>query len=104
MKYPQVLTANDLIEGDVIYAAGTSGWTRHLAEACVFDDADKAQEALEAAHAQSGTLVGPYLFDVTLEDGRPQPVHFREDFRRTGPSNKFHGKQADFTEQSNVSV
>jgi hypothetical protein len=23
----------------------------------------------------------------------PQPVHFREEFRRTGPSNYFHGKQ-----------
>jgi hypothetical protein len=25
----------------------------------------------------------------------PEPTHFREDFRRTGPSNYFHGKQVD---------
>jgi len=31
---------------------------------------------------------------VRLGPDGPEPTHFREDFRRTGPSNLFHGKQA----------
>ena len=32
--------------------------------------------------------------DVTISENGPEPTHFREDFRRTGPSNYHHGKQA----------
>lgn len=99
-----VLTANDLLEGDVVYLTKGEAWTRHLAQAYVFDDKEVAEDALTRASARSGEAVGVYLFEVTLKDGVPTPVHFREDFRRTGPSNKFHGKQAEQTEQSNVSL
>ena len=30
-------------------------------------------------------------------DGRPEPTHFREAFRRRGPSNYFHGIQAELS-------
>ncbi|MBZ0123081.1 MAG: DUF2849 domain-containing protein, partial [Roseovarius sp.] len=33
--------------------------------------------------------------DAVAGPGGPEPAHFREDFRRKGPSNLFHGKQAE---------
>ena len=38
-------------------------------------------------------IIGAYLADVTSAETGPEPRHFREEFRRTGPSNYFHGKQ-----------
>jgi hypothetical protein len=40
-------------------------------------------------------LVGAYLADAILKDGKPVPTHFREEFRTRGPSNYEHGKQAE---------
>jgi hypothetical protein len=89
---PKVVTANALLEGDVIYQTAT-GWTRSLAEAEVLtDEADAALRLIEAT-AQTGSVVGVYLADITMENGTPTPSHFREDFRARGPSNYPHGKQ-----------
>ncbi len=95
---PQVITANALVEGDVVYLSAKGAWARSLIEAQVYTDAALAQDRLAAASARSGEVVGVYLMDVATETGAPQPKHFREDFRQTGPSNKFHGKQADAQE------
>lgn len=94
----RVVTANALVEGDVVYLASGGHWARHLHQAAVFTDATAQQAALEAATARSGEVVGAYLIDVDIEDGLPQPTHFREAFRKAGPSNRFHGKQAEQTE------
>ncbi|NQZ72095.1 MAG: DUF2849 domain-containing protein, partial [Dinoroseobacter sp.] len=36
-----------------------------------------------------------YLVDAKAGETGPEPNHFREEFRRTGPSNYAHGKQVD---------
>ena len=92
---PKVVTANALIEGDVVYLTSRDGWTRQLHEAEVLTDEAHAELRLLEASARHHEAVGVYLADVKLEAGIPQPTHFREDFRRTGPSNYFHGKQAE---------
>lgn len=92
---PKVITANALIEGDVIYFTADDSWSRKLNEAEVLTDEAHAQLRLLEAETRGNAAVGVYLADVKLEDGLPHPAHFREDFRRTGPSNYFHGKQAD---------
>jgi len=89
---PKVITANALLEGDVVYL-GDTGWTRDLAQATVLTDEADAELRLIEASAQTGTVVGVYLMEVQTENGLPAPTHFREDFRATGPSNYFHGKQ-----------
>ena len=91
---PKVVTANDLLEGDVIYLTATDSWSRHLAEAEVIEDEAHAQLRLLAAEGQPNIVIGPYLADVAIGTDGPEPTHFREEFRRTGPSNYFHGKQA----------
>ena len=89
---PKVVTANDLLIGDVIYLTADDRWTRHHAEA-------HAQLRLLDAQAQKRIAVGPYLADAKPGANGPEPTHFREAFRTRGPSNYAHGKQV---EQSNV--
>lgn len=95
---PKVITANALLEGDVVYLTGDS-WTRELRDAEVLTDEADADLRLIEASAQTGKVVGVYLADVTLEGDTPVPVHFREDFRATGPSNYAHGKQETATQE-----
>ncbi|MGB0499260.1 MAG: DUF2849 domain-containing protein [Rubricella sp.] len=93
---PQVVTANDLLMGDVIYLTEDGTWSRRHAEARVARDEAEAQEMLHAASSQGLKVVGPYLAEARFgPDGRPEPVHFREAFRTRGPSNYPHGKQAE---------
>lgn len=91
---PQVATTNHLLEGDVIYFA-RPGWTRELAEAAVAMSASDAEALLHEASQFPHETVGVGLVDVDLSIGTPRPAHFREDFRTKGPSNYFHGKQAE---------
>lgn len=92
---PKVATANDLFQGDVIYLTDEGTWTRSLSAAAVAITPDAAEELLADASQFPGEVVGPYLADVKIKDGVPVPDHFREAFRTRGPSNYFHGKQAE---------
>lgn len=92
---PKVVTANALVEGDVIYLAANDGWVRNLREAEVLTDEAVAQVRLLDAMARTGEAVGVYLADVSEGPEGPQPAHFREAFRAKGPSNYAHGKQAE---------
>ncbi|WP_187430417.1 hypothetical protein ROLI_019870 [Roseobacter fucihabitans] len=89
---PKVVTANALLEGDVIYQTAT-GWSRNLAEAEVLTDEADADLRLIDASQQHDRVVGVYLADVDISGPTPKPTHFREDFRARGPSNYVHGKQ-----------
>ena len=91
---PKIVTANALLEGDVIYLSDTGTWVRTLSDAALFDTQDVAEQRLAFA-AKDGMVVGAYLVDAVSGENGPEPTHFREDFRRTGPSNHNHGKQAE---------
>jgi hypothetical protein len=90
---PSLITANALLEGDVVYLTAQGSWARTMAEAEVFTDEAVAEERLFSVNPAE--VVGAYLMPVSLTDGAPAPVHFREAFRTRGPSNRFHGKQAE---------
>lgn len=96
---PKVVTASDLLEGDVIYLTASDAWSRNLSEAEVLTDEADAQIRLLLAEKQVDRVVGVYLADVRDGDTGPEPTHFREDFRRRGPSNYKHGKQETATSQ-----
>lgn len=91
---PKVVTANALVEGDVVYLTAEDRWTRHLPEAEILTDEADATVRLLDAQARASEVVGAYLADMAPGEGGPRPTHFREAFRRAGPSNYFHGKQA----------
>jgi hypothetical protein len=92
----QMLTANRLTDGDVLYwKAGN--WVLFLQEGEVFTDEEAAKAALEAANAKltENKFVAPYLFDVRVENGAIKPVKEREIIRAAGPTVQRHlGKQA----------
>ena len=95
---PKVITANDLLDGDVIYFTADNRWTRHLSEAELISEEEQAPLRLAEAQKQNLIIVGAYLADAKAGDTGPEPTHFREEFRRTGPSNYFHGKQAEVSD------
>ncbi len=92
---PKVVTANDLRLGDVIWLTADGRWTRDIAEAEFIEDPDRADQRLAFGAAQPLIAVGAYLADAKAGAHGPEPVHFREAFRTRGPSNYFHGKQAE---------
>lgn len=92
---PKVVTANDLVLGDNVWLTADDRWTRWHHEAELIEDEAHAQLRLLFAAAQKQVVVGAYLADAKAGPNGPEPVHFREEFRSRGPSNLFHGKQAD---------
>lgn len=95
---PKVITANDLIEGDVIYMSQDGSWVRDICLAWLIHDEAQAATQLARAHTQPDIAVGPYLADAAQGPTGPAPKHFREAFRAKGPSNRFHGKQTQHSE------
>nr|WP_317616433.1 DUF2849 domain-containing protein [Paracoccus mutanolyticus] len=74
------------------------GLDRRPARSRAFRDARRDELALLEANSQANLVVGPYLVEARRgPDGRPEPTHFREAFRRRGPSNYFHGIQAELS-------
>jgi len=93
----QVLTANRLVDGDVVYwRAG--GWVEAFSEADVFAAEAEAKAALAAAQkfVTGNVVVNPYLFDVRQGADGVAPVKEREIIRAAGPTVRGDlGKQAD---------
>ena len=93
---PQMLTANRLRDGDVLYRKA-SGWVPMLADGEVYPDQASADAALAAATAElaKNIVVAPYLFEVREVNGKTVPVKEREIIRAAGPTVHPHtGKQA----------
>jgi hypothetical protein len=96
---PKVVTANHLLDGDTIWLTEDDRWTRDMREAELIEDEAHGQLRLLLAESQPDVAVGVYLADAQATPDGPAPVHFRETFRTSGPSNYPHGKRA---EQANV--
>jgi hypothetical protein len=95
-KGPQILTANRLRDGDVVYwSAGR--WLPALSEADIFVSPEDGETALAAAAetVRGRVVVNPYLFPVHLSAGAAHPVEEREIIRAAGPTVRLDlGKQA----------
>ena len=92
----QVLTANRLIDGTVVYWRHGQ-WVEALGEADVFAREAEGDAALAQAQAfvSGNVVVSTYLFDVRV-DGGIAPVKEREIIRAAGPSIHAElGKQAE---------
>ena len=95
---PQVLTANRLSVGEVVYWNAAKGWVTYLRDAEILAD-DKAESVLKsdgARSVQERQVVNPYLFEVRVNGDAIVPVKKREAIRAAGPSDRRDlGKQAD---------
>ena len=91
---PQVLTANRLSDGEVVYLAEDGAWVESIAGAQILTTAEEGEAALakgvEAERNQ--ILVHAYLFEITPDR---RPVKMREIIRAAGPTvRRDLGKQA----------
>lgn len=94
---PQVVTANRLSDGIVVFLAPGGGWAEFLSQAAIFDDPQALQEGLGIAGAalSANEVVDVFAFDVIRAPEGPQPVHIRDRIRSKGPTvHPDHGKQA----------
>lgn len=95
-EHAQILTANRLRDGDVVY--WKSGvWVEALEDAECFPDKASAATAVKAADVavRDRLVVSPYLFEVVFNGNTRRPVKEREVIRAAGPSvRRDLGKQA----------
>ena len=84
----QVITANRLTDGIVVYLTPADEWSPAIADSLVCADAADTEAALAIAAraaAEQQRVVEPYEIDVTTDDGIT-PVRYREAIRAFGPS------------------
>ncbi len=84
----QVLTANHLAMGDVVFLDAADEWVRDVAQARLAATPDEAAalEAIGNAHVDMNLIVEPYLIDVEDRNGIPVPLRNRERIRAKGPT------------------
>lgn len=88
----QIVTANRLIDGVVVYLNAGDIWSPWIADARTLDNEESADTALTQAHASVGRneVVDPYLIDVVQEAQTIKPTRYRETIRAKGPSIQAH--------------
>ncbi len=94
----QIVTANRLGDGVVVYLAAGGAWSERVEEARVArdDEAGAALLAFAEGPEQGIVVVGPYLMEVAAETGAPRPLSNREVIRARGPTVRLDlGKQAE---------
>lgn len=94
---PQVLTANELFDGDVVYWRKDGAWVRDLQEAFIFEAGAGIEAALLRAEAdvEASKILDPYMFAVSIDEGVVHPSSVRETIRAKGPTVRLDlGKQA----------
>ncbi len=96
----QILTANHLKGGHVVFLAEGGSWSPWIDDAVVARTKERAAELESKGNEQAklNIVVGPYLVDVAEENGRLRCSHIREQLRTQGPSvRRDLGKQATTT-------
>ena len=83
----QVVTANRLRDGAVVYLEGDGGWSGDVERGATGGghEAERLLGQGQAAEARQ-LVVGPYLIDVEEREGGIRPVRLRERIRAFGPT------------------
>jgi len=87
----QLVTANRLNDGKVIYFAGNGAWSAAIDKARLVEAKDGAALLAEAqAGPAPHPAVAPVLIDAGRENGRIVPATLRERIRAFGPTISDH--------------
>ncbi len=93
----QMMTANRIGDGTVVYLTKDGGWSEWITDGEV-SRSDEERDTLMAvarATAEVPEVVEPYVIDVVDEAGVVRPVRYREAIRAQGPTiHPAFGKQA----------
>ena len=95
----QVLSANRLNDGLVVYLVADDTWSEDIEVSEVAGDEGSANALLTRATqaASDQKIVDPYLIEVAVVGGEIRPTKYREFIRATGPS-----VRADLSKQNYV--
>ncbi len=94
---PDVITANRLADGVVVFQTADHGWSEDFNRAAVCRDAAATAAALARAKEdeQQNIVVEPYAVPVDERNGHVAPKALREAIRAAGPTiRRDLGKQA----------
>ena len=80
---PNVVTANRLTDGIVVYLASDGGWTEEIGRARLAETEDetKALEAEAAKDVAARKVVAVYPMEVAVRNGAVDPLSVRERIR-----------------------
>lgn len=83
MSMPNVITANRLADGTVVYLASDGSWSEQLKDARLADTEEETKllEADAAKAVVERKVVAVYPMEVALEEGAPVPLSVRERIR-----------------------
>ncbi len=93
----QIITANNLRNGEVVYLAAGGKWTPEMKEALGVESVDALEGTLATAAlaVQNHLVVDAYAIPVERMDESYAPLSMKERIRSLGPSNRTDlGKQA----------
>ena len=84
----QVITANRLFDGAVVYLSPQGEWVQRIEAAAVADDAVAAAALIAAGEraVQEQRVVAPYLIEVDTSAQSITPKRYCEQLRASGPS------------------
>ena len=85
---PQVVTANRIGDGTVVYLTRVGGWSERIADGQV-SRSDEERDTLMAVARETAEIpevVEPYAIDVVEGAGVVRPVRYREAIRAQGPT------------------
>ncbi|UYV39069.1 DUF2849 domain-containing protein [Rhodobacteraceae bacterium D3-12] len=82
----QVITANALSSGDVVYLTADGDWSVEIVDAAWHADKATAETVLASAASQTLAVVDAHLAAVEITANGPVPVTRREALRAAGPS------------------
>lgn len=93
----QVISANRLGDGIVVYLTANGDWNERIDQARVTDGKEQGEAALDfvSGAVEACNVVDPYLIDIDDSDGERRPTLNRELIRAQGPTVRLDiGKQA----------
>ena len=84
----QMIIANRLIDGVVVFLAPEGAWDTSIDKGIVIGDSAEATRLLAVAkeHERHCHVIDPNLIEVAMKAGQPRPVHIREAIRAFGPT------------------
>ncbi len=85
---PQMIIANRLRDGAVVFLAPGESWDTAIAAGAVIDAEAEATRLMAIAkrHESECQVIDPQLIDVEIKDGGPRPTAIREAIRAFGPT------------------
>jgi len=84
----QIITANRLRDGAVVYLGPDTHWSTRISQAVAAADEDQARAllAVAARAVAEAQVVAPYAIAVARDASGLRPASYRERIRAAGPS------------------